>query len=74
VSFAPLTLCVGSQLVFIVVSVYFVIDSVWKLLDTPSYFLYNESSIITNLHSINLYKIRHLKTFLGYQPCHNVMS
>jgi len=24
--------------VFIVVSVYFVIDSVWKLLDTPSYF------------------------------------
>jgi hypothetical protein len=30
-------LCVASQRVFIVVVVYFVIDSVRKLLDTPSY-------------------------------------
>jgi hypothetical protein len=37
VSFAAITLCVASQRVFIVV-VYFVIDSVRKLLDTPSYF------------------------------------
>jgi hypothetical protein len=37
VSFAAVTLCVVSQRVFIVVSVYFVIDSVQKLLDTPSY-------------------------------------
>jgi hypothetical protein len=37
VSFAAITLCVASQ-VFIVVIVYFVIDSVWKLLDTPLYF------------------------------------
>jgi hypothetical protein len=37
VSFASLTLCVASQRVFIVVSVYFVMDSVRKLLDTPSY-------------------------------------
>jgi len=37
VSFAAITLCVASQRVFIVVSVYFVIDSVRKLLDTPSY-------------------------------------
>jgi hypothetical protein len=36
VSFAAITLCVASQRVFIVV-VYFVIDSVRKLLDTPSY-------------------------------------
>jgi enhancing lycopene biosynthesis protein 2 len=36
VSFAAITLCVASQLVFIVV-VYLVIDSVRKLLDTPSY-------------------------------------
>jgi hypothetical protein len=36
VSFAAITLCVVSQLVFIVV-VYFVIDLVWKLLHTPSY-------------------------------------
>jgi hypothetical protein len=38
VSFATVTLFVASQRVFIVVSVYFVIDSVRKLLDTPSYF------------------------------------
>jgi hypothetical protein len=37
VSFAAITLCVASQWVFIVVSVYFVIDSVQRLLDTPSY-------------------------------------
>jgi hypothetical protein len=34
-SFATITLCVASQRAFIVV-VYFVIDSVRKLLDTPS--------------------------------------
>jgi hypothetical protein len=34
VSFAAITLCVPSQWVFIVVSVYFVIDSVRKILDT----------------------------------------
>jgi hypothetical protein len=37
VSFAAITLCVASQRVFIVIRVYFVIDSVRKLLDTPSY-------------------------------------
>jgi hypothetical protein len=37
VSSASITLYVASQRVFIVVSVYFVIDSVRKLLDTPSY-------------------------------------
>jgi hypothetical protein len=36
VNFAAITLCVATQRVFIVVSVYFVIDSVRKLLDTPS--------------------------------------
>jgi hypothetical protein len=36
VNFAAITLCVASQLVFIVVSIYFVIGSVRKLLDTPS--------------------------------------
>jgi hypothetical protein len=36
VSFAAITLCVASQRVFVVV-VYFVIDSVRKLLNTPSY-------------------------------------
>jgi hypothetical protein len=37
VSFAAITLCVASQRVFIVMRVYFVIDSVRKILDTHSY-------------------------------------
>jgi hypothetical protein len=37
VSFAAIILYVASQRVVIVVSVYFVIDSVPKLLDSPSY-------------------------------------
>jgi hypothetical protein len=38
VSFATITLCVASR-VFVVVSVYFVIDSVQKFLDKPLYML-----------------------------------
>jgi hypothetical protein len=37
VSFAAITLYVASERVFIVVSIYFVIDSVRKLLDALSY-------------------------------------
>jgi hypothetical protein len=37
VSFAAITLCVASERVFIVIVVYFVIDSVRELLDTPTY-------------------------------------
>jgi hypothetical protein len=37
VSFAAITLCVTSQRVFIVVTVYFFINSVRKLLDTSPY-------------------------------------
>jgi hypothetical protein len=43
VSFAAITPCVASQWVIPKVSVYFVIDSVWKLLNTP---LNNEPPII----------------------------
>jgi hypothetical protein len=39
VSFAAITVCVASQRVFIVLSIYFVIDSVRKLVDTPSYII-----------------------------------
>jgi len=46
VSFAAITLCVASQQVFIFVSTYFVIDLVWKLLDTPTYFYMIFSNII----------------------------
>jgi hypothetical protein len=35
VSFVAITLCVASQQVFIVISIYFIINSVQKLLDTP---------------------------------------
>jgi hypothetical protein len=42
VNFVSITLCVASQRVFIVV-VYFVIDSVRKLLDTPSYVAFNKA-------------------------------
>jgi hypothetical protein len=41
VSFAAITLCVAFQHVFIVVNIYFVIDSVRKLLDTFSYDIYD---------------------------------
>jgi hypothetical protein len=37
VSFAAITLCVPSQQVLVFVSMYFLMDSVRKLLDTPSY-------------------------------------
>jgi hypothetical protein len=45
VTFVAIILCVASQRVFIVV-VYFVIDSVRKLLDTPSYLLLRLENII----------------------------
>jgi hypothetical protein len=46
VSFAVKIICVAFQLVFIVVSVYFVIDLVRKLLDTPSYTLHSIVGIV----------------------------
>jgi len=36
-SFATITLCVASQQVFIAVIIYFITDSLQKLLDTPLY-------------------------------------
>jgi hypothetical protein len=54
VSFAAITLCVASRRVFIVV--YFVIDSVRKLLDTPSY----TSSSNTYTEAGNQYEHRFL--------------
>jgi len=43
--FAAITLCVNSQRVFVVVIIYFVIESVRKSLDTPSYFLFFRTHI-----------------------------
>jgi hypothetical protein len=41
VSFAAITFCVASQQVFIVLSIYLIINSVWKLLNIPSYIFVN---------------------------------
>jgi hypothetical protein len=51
VSFAAISLCVVSQHVFIVVTVtHFVIDSIRKLLDTPSHTVrFNPYKTIRNL-------------------------
>jgi hypothetical protein len=46
VNFAAITLYVASQRVFIVVSLYFVIDSVRKLLDTPSYWAHDIKMVV----------------------------
>jgi hypothetical protein len=46
VSFAAITLRIISQQVFIVVRVYFVIDSVRKFLDTPSYVLFEHRKVM----------------------------
>jgi hypothetical protein len=58
-SFAAITLCVASQPVFIFV-VYFVIDSVRKLLDTPSYILNYHSYKIIILRVANFIPFRFL--------------
>jgi hypothetical protein len=54
VSFATITLCVASQRIFIIIVVYFVIDSVWKLLDTSSYNINDKFK----LHKYNINKTR----------------
>jgi hypothetical protein len=41
VNFAAITLCVASERVIPKVSIYFVINLVWKLLNTPSYTTFN---------------------------------
>jgi len=46
VSFAAVTLRVASQGVFIVVIVYFVIESVRKLLDTHSYVRIRKETVV----------------------------
>jgi hypothetical protein len=60
VSFAAITLCVASQRVFVVVVVvvYFVIDSVRKLMDTPSYITHvkiNLSLCLNKHHATKAY-------------------
>jgi hypothetical protein len=80
VSFAAITLCVASQRVFVVD---FVIDSVRKLLDTPSYStytLYLNTSNTINHFSVRMHSFRaHFWTvwnrirmwFTGRRACEN---
>jgi hypothetical protein len=58
VSFAATTLCVASQRVFIVIVIYFIIDSVRKLVDNP---LIPPPSAVS-LESLQPYTYRNLTT------------
>jgi hypothetical protein len=69
VSFAAITICVASQRVFIVVSVYFVIDSVRKLLDTPMYMLPN--CVLINTSKINNVRIRRWVVSFSLRPLYS---
>jgi len=64
VSFATITFCVASQWVFIVV-VYFVINSVWKPLDTSSYLNTCPQEWGRNEHSTRLTKSVHRNLLRG---------
>jgi hypothetical protein len=64
VSFAAITLYVASQRVFIVISVYFVFDSVRKLLDTHliltvlDFFLHSRLYITSSVETVSVSNIR----------------
>jgi hypothetical protein len=67
VNFAAITLYVASQRVFlvvvvvvVVVVVYFVIDSVRKRLDTPSYVIHTKGE-----HRLRMFENRVLRRILG---------
>jgi hypothetical protein len=63
VSFAAITLCVASQRVIPKVSIYIIMDSVRKVLDTPSYDSYSIlSNLLTQLSCI-------LYTLVFYVTC-----
>jgi hypothetical protein len=53
VSFTAIAFCVASQRVFIVVSMYFFIDSVRKLVDTPSYKPSSGSEVTRGAHELD---------------------
>jgi uncharacterized membrane protein len=59
VSFAAITLFVASQRVLIVVLVYFIIDSVRKLLDTLSYSVCHKSVIFRGSTTTQSFRILH---------------
>jgi hypothetical protein len=67
-SFATITICVASQRVFIAGSVYFIIDSVRKLLDIPSYAKSTNSGVpqffsLSTLHFVRIKNVLCLRSF-----------
>jgi hypothetical protein len=66
-SFAAITLCVASQRVFIVV-VYFVINSVRKLLDIPSYV----TETVFTINWKQRMRLRHMETTQLNQTCPSI--
>jgi len=73
VSFASIILCVASQRVFVVDVVYFVIDSVRKLLDTPSYLKLNFYNEVTYMNTVtvivSIHESRYLYIRLNRATC-----
>jgi len=66
-SFAAITFCVASQRVFIItVAVYFVIDPVRKLFDTPSY---NQIAYLRSSAVCEKYRVSWM--FLGFLVASN---
>jgi hypothetical protein len=59
VSFATITLCVASQV--FVVFVYFIVDSVWKLLDIPSYSTGEGHKTIDEFLPVSIWNVLHLR-------------
>jgi hypothetical protein len=76
VSFAAVTLYVASQQVFIFVSVHFVIDSVRKLLDIPTYFIFSTSLHCRQMRDLRFWWLWRFKTWFFWfvTPCINVVD
>jgi hypothetical protein len=66
VSFAAIILCVASQRVFIIIVVYFVINSVRKLLDTPT------SALVRLLLHVQQFcsMLKKAEDFFGFKFCY----
>jgi uncharacterized membrane protein len=71
VSLSALTLCIASQRVFVVVVVYFVIDSVRKFLDTLSY---THTHTHTHTHTNLQHETYEIWCAIDMKSCLSVLS
>jgi hypothetical protein len=78
VNFVAITLCVASQRIIRKVGVYFIMDSVRKRLDTPSYSKYAviflSITILINLHSSIFLSFPCAVNDMGENPLSNAVS